>query len=195
MMKRILICIVFFVLLAPLQAQVPDEVVASSADLQYEDDVNVSPSIRPALKSLKGGIEYSRFFFEGIMALQRQGSLGLGASFAYLPKWIGAYATAVAYESHSMYTVGPTFRPLAGIIGVDWQLYGGMAYASPITRHFDNRFGFEIGTRFAPSANNSRGQFAWWSLSLSRLYVNKQTYYTLGLSINLIALSGLWIVL
>ncbi len=177
--------------LATLRAQNPDEVVSGSSDIGFDSGVGVSQSLRPAVSEH----DYNRFFLEGILGIEKYGSLGIGGTIAYLPKWIGAYATAVAYESHSMYTVGPTFRPLAGIIGVDWQLYGGMAYASPITRHFDNRFGFEIGTRFAPSANNSWGHFAWWSLSLSRLHVNGNSYFTVGLSLNLISLTGLIIVL
>ncbi len=190
-MKRLLFCVVYIFSLATLQAQVPDEVIASTDDLQYEDSVTVSDAIRPTLKSQS---KYSHFFFEGILALQQNGSFGYGATVAYLPKAVGGYVSASIFQNCTMLTGGLAVRPLASFVRFDWQLFGGMAYAQAIETSFTHPVGFEIGTRFGANARVNGGRFAWWSLSLSRLYINNKTYYTLGLSVDLMALSGLWIV-
>ncbi len=195
MMRRVLLCIVFAMLLVPLRAQVPDEVVASSDDLQYGDDVNVSTAVRPEPKSLNGSSEYSHFFLEELVGIKHWGSMGMGASFAYLPKVLGGYASAVFYRNNTTLSGGLTVRPLAGLVRSDWQLFGGLAYSSGVQTPRSNPVGFEVGIRLGANSDANGGRFAWWSLSLSRLYVDRQVYYTLGLSLNLLALTGFLIVI
>lgn len=190
-MKHFWILVLLMLPLTALKAQSADEVVSGSGDIEFDRNVSVSQPVRQTPANLQEGHEYSHLFVEGLLAYESYGSLGAGATVAYLPEWIGGYASATAYNSHSMYTFGPAIRPLANIASLDWQVFCGLAYAAPITRYFNNRLGFEIGTRFAPNADSDGDRFAWWSVSLSRLFVNQHSYFTIGLSVNLIALTGI----
>lgn len=196
-MRRIFICIFLILLLSSARAQNNDEVTSSSGDLEYGSSVSISPSLRKMQNATGSDIEYSHFFVESILALQENGSMGIGINFAFIPNRIGGYATGTIYNPLNMLTGGLVARPLAGIINTDWQLYGGLAYAQSLeaARGIVNPVGIEVGTRFGARRDTNGGNFAWWSLSLSRLYVNRRAYYTLGLSINLAALLGVWIVL
>ena len=195
-MKRLFLIAVFAFLLPSLYAQNPDEIVSSSDDLQYDNSLDVSPTLRKTDILSGNDTKYSRFFLESLLAVQRDGSMGLGTTFAYLPNVLGGYVSSAAYHNHDMFTGGLAVRPLAGIVKrTDWQLFGGLAYAKALKQPFKQPVGFEIGTRFGANAEANGGKFAWWSLSFSRLYVNNNTYYTLGLSINLSALFGLWVIL
>jgi hypothetical protein len=194
-MKRLLFFAFILFLLPAAQAQTPDEVIISSDELQYDGDVAVSPSLRQLQTHPKRRTEYSSFFLEATMSLQENGTGGVGFNFAFTPYRIGGYTSWTAYNRHTTLTGGLVIRPLAGIVRTDWQLFGGAAYAMPIDRPFEQPLGFEIGTRFGADADANGGKFAWWSLSLSRLYVNHTVYYTLGLSLNLAGLIGVWVVL
>lgn len=194
-MKHLFLCISFILLLSHLYGQTNDEVISSSTDLQYDNTVGVSSSLRQLQTAADDGIRYNRYFAECILAHQQNGSLGLGCNLAFVPYRIGGYATGTLYNSLSMLTGGLVARPLAGLVRFDWQLYGGVAYADGMGKTIARPVGFEVGTRFSTRHNANYGNFAWWSVSLSRLYVNKRAYYTIGLSINLATMFGVWLVL
>lgn len=194
-MKRFLLCISLVFLLTSVRAQNNDEVVSSSDELQYESSVGVSQSLHHLQKAAKGDIEYSSFFFEGLTVFQRNNSTRLGLNFSYVPYRMGGYASGALNYSHYMLTGGLVVRPLAGIVRTDWQLFGGVAYAQGLEQFFANPVGFEIGARLGANYNANGGRFAWWSFSLSRVYVDHRAYYTIGLSLNLAALFGAWIII
>lgn len=186
-MKRIVLLTLLLLSLHTVRAQSDNEIVSGSSDITYGRDVRAGSTALQTNSNRNDDL--CHFFLESILGFEQYGSTGYGANFAYVHNWCGGYLSATVYRSHLLYTGGIAVRPLPRMSAFDWQLYGGFAYANPI----DSRIGFEVGTRFAANAYTNGGQFAWWSLSVSHVSLNGNSYLTLGLSISLSSICGLWV--
>lgn len=120
--------------------------------------------------------DYNSFFFE-FQTMVGGHDLALGLQGTWLPQRWGLYMTGRSGLEHSYLAVGPALRLSDCGNIIDWQLYGGFVLEG-------NRYpGAELGLRMAETRN--RSGFAWTSFSLGAGYVNRQGYFTFGLSLSL----------
>ena len=171
-----------------------DEIVSHSGDLTIGDDLPSWPGqetpgaqgeMEPGAFSWRGTPrqETSRWFVEGKMVWL--GPWGLGLQAAYVPRHIGAYASAVSYRyeqdprRYGLFSIGAVVRPVTHPRWVDFQLYGGL-----VTGYGT---GVDLGARVATPSNSP---FSWMSLSAGYAITSLGVMMNLGLSIELSAALG-----
>lgn len=176
-MRSLLLLIAFLMPFALMQAQSDDEIIYSTDDLRFSE--NLSHPLGGSASGLKTAYESdcSRFFLEATAIMSFDANSGMGLHFAYLPKHFGGYGSLHFIDHSVMGTFGMALRPVIHTSFLDWQLFTGMAIS--------NGVGFEAGMRFSASAEANNGAFSWLSASLSRIYLNDNIYYALGLSIDI----------
>lgn len=123
---------------------------------------------------------FCSYFFEG------EGMLGtddaaLGFNMSYVPNRWGAYCSLLRGINYNYVSAGPVLRLSDVENSIDWQLYGGLMYSGG--------FGGEVGLRVATAKGS--GEFCWTSASTGVCFFDGATLFTLGLSIDLMAVSGL----
>lgn len=128
---------------------------------------------------------FCSFFLEG-EGLVATDDLALGVNFSYLPSRWGVYCSFLKGINYNYLSVGPMLR-LGDVDNVfDWHLYGGLMFSGGI--------GGEVGMRMALPQRNS--EFCMTSASIGLGRVESTTMFTMGLSIDLIAVTGLsWLLL
>ena len=179
-MRRLTLFLFMMSALLTAVAQSGDAVVKSSGDIIFDEESKVVVE-RDATDGEKF---FSSFFLEGTVALDDWGSLGAGFSFAYVPSHLGGYGTVQFFDHRVMPCLGVVLRPVVSDFPIDWQIFGGFAVMEGV--------GVEAGMRFGATASGNRGAFGWWSGSLSRIFIGQNTYMTIGVSINVAALTGLF---
>ena len=127
------------------------------------------------------GTNFSSFFFE-IETLLGPRDIAIGANLTYLPERWGVYGSALYGHYRNYWSVGPAVRLSGRDSFFDWQLYGGAMFA-------DRRLGGEVGIRIASQAR--RSEFCWTSASLGWAFINGDSYLTVGLSLEVTALTAL----
>lgn len=105
------------------------------------------------------------------------GDIALGGSFTWLPERWGFYGKGLAGAKSNYFAAGPALRLSGYGGGLDWQLYGGVVISS--------RLGGELGLRMALPKRS--GSFCWESLSLGVAQVGRRTFFTCGMSLELVA--------
>lgn len=183
-MKR-LIVIVLLVAAAfccPLWAQTPDEVAGGTGDLEYSTSVPVTGRSDMQRKAATfNNRTYCRYFLEGTMSFTEE--FGLGVTTAWVPGRVGPYASFMSTEHYYILNAGADLRLLRSPRRIDWHLYVGLS--------FSDNVGFDIGIRLSATRFHLNTDFSWLSFSLGSIYVNGSAYTTIGLSVELIALTGL----
>ena len=169
------------VLGAPIYYDSLGNVIGGNPEVQHRGVHNL-PS-RHYLNSLENN--YCSFFLEAQFLIAPR-DVAAGVNFAYLPERWGAYATLMAGINHTYLSVGPSVRLLDASSSVDWQLYGGLMLGG-------QHAGAELGTRVALPRRES--SFCWTSASMGLGVINGDTYFTMGISFSLVALSALSILL
>ncbi|MBP3763830.1 MAG: hypothetical protein J6I49_08160 [Bacteroidales bacterium] len=127
------------------------------------------------------GFNFNSCFFE-VETLIGTRDAALGASFTYLPERWGVYGSALGGVHRNYFSVGPALRLSGRESALDWHLYGGALFSG-------RRTGGEVGLRIASQAGSSK--FCWTSASMGMAFLNNQTYLTIGLSLEVAALSAL----
>lgn len=177
-MKKIVVFLLLWLPMAvTLNAQSDDIVVGGTSDLQYDE--NVALAGNKTFNQIRGiqlnSHDHCKLFIELGVALSTEISdYGFGLNVAYVPDRWGAYGSIGAFDYNGFYaTCGAVLRPVAETSIIDWQIYGGLAIGwYP---------GVEIGTRIGIG----KGILSMCSISLSRVYVDRTRYTTLGLNIDL----------
>lgn len=108
--------------------------------------------------------------------------VALGANFTYLPERWGAYASLLGGYRGSYLSAGPAVRLSGYDDDLDWHLYGGVVFA-------DNHVGCEGGVRIASIQRGS--DFCWMSASMGLGVIAGDTYLTLGVSLDIVAVTTL----
>ncbi len=101
--------------------------------------------------------------------------LAIGMNFTYLPNRWGIYGSMLAGLKHNYATLGPALRLSDYDDGLDWHLYGGIAVGDGI--------GGEVGMRFG--AAKDKGNFGWCTGSMGMIFMDGESYVTVGLSLDL----------
>ena len=157
-----------------------DSIVGGTDDLKYSQSVPLVGN--PTLNRLTGRQSfdepYSHYFCE--LKYVFGADYVRGCEFAYVGRHWGGYGSLMGGYNSLWATGGAAVRPFAGGKGLDWQLYGGIA--------FNGELGYEFGTRFAIA--NSGSAFSLWSATVGFLNVGNCSFSTLGISIGLISLGG-----
>ena len=105
------------------------------------------------------------------------GDVAVGGSVTWLPERWGFYGKGLFGSRSNYFSAGPALR-LSGYGGnLDWHLYGGVVVSS--------RLGGELGLRMA--LPKRRGAFCWESLSIGMAQVGRRTFFTCGMSLELVA--------
>lgn len=125
--------------------------------------------------------QYCGFFAEAELLLGDH-TIAAGANLTYLPERWGAYVSLLGGTRGSYLSAGPALRLSGYDDDIDWHLYGGIMFAP---RHL----GAEAGVRIA--APQRRGDFCWTSGSMGLGVINGDTYFTLGFSLHIMAVSTL----
>lgn len=179
MKKTVFILLMALAPLSALLSQNDDAVAGSSTDLQFESEVPVMQN---------SGVNYvprwpmtyqdecCRLFIEGNVIYSRNNA-GLGFNITYLPKHWGGYGSLNFLEHSTIASCGVALRPRLHAHFLDWQVYVGAAFCDVP--------GFEFGMRLSATSRANRGALSWWSGSIGRIYVNRNIYHTVGLSIDL----------
>lgn len=131
------------------------------------------------------GDNYCSFFAE-VETMIGPSDLALGANFTYLPERWGAYTSVLAGTRSHYVSVGPALRLSDYDSRFDWHLYGGLVWG-------DRHIGCEGGLRFATPQRKS--DFCWTSASMGLGVINGDTYLTVGLSIEILAIEVLGLLL
>ncbi len=143
------------------------------------------------------GLNFNSFFVETEALIGHNSAIGI--SFTYLPQRIGVYGKVFLSKGNEYYNLGAAAR-LSGVDSRwDWHLYGGIilnnGFATPskintttdFSRHL--HIGGEIGFRMA--SPSKRGEFCWTSVSMGLATVNGYSYLTVGLSLEIAAITAL----
>lgn len=125
--------------------------------------------------------QYCGFFCEATGMIGPADIAG-GFNLTYLPERWGAYGSALFGVNHSYLTVGPALRLSGYDSRLDWQLYSGIVFGGM-------HVGAEAGVRLA--LPQQRSDFCWSSASMGLGVINGDTYFTLGLSLQIVAFSTL----
>lgn len=113
------------------------------------------------------------------------GDIAIGMNFTYLPNRWGIYGSLLTGIRHDYASLGPALR-IADIDDVcDWHLYGGIMVGDGI--------GGEFGMRIAAAKN--RGNFGWCTGSMGMAFLDGESYFTLGLSLDITALTIISLIL
>ncbi len=126
------------------------------------------------------GRNFNSYFFE-VETLIGINDLALGANFTYLPERWGLYGSALGGNRRNYFSLGPALRLSGRDSRLDFQLYGGAV--------FGHRAGGEVGLRLAGPSRNS--EFCWASASMGLMFLGNDTYLTIGLSLEVAAISAL----
>lgn len=164
----------------PLNAQEDDEIVIGSTDLQFGNQVPLAGNkTLNQIRGISAQDDFSHIFCEGTLCIGYD-DIGIGLSLAYVPGHFGGYGSMqfMTYYNN-IYSVGAVFRPVLSLTAFDWQVYAGMAISQNL--------GFEVGTRLSANGKANEGVFSWLSGSVSRLFVNNTDYYTIGVSVDIVA--------
>lgn len=170
-----------------------DEVVNSTSDIQFSQDVRVagSPFINRMTGLVVGKSQYSCYFLEPLVNLGYSERLdnygvGFGLNAAYVPKRWGGYVNG--FYSRYRYTnallvkyqigMGVVVRPVIEPSSIDWQLFAGPTMGGL-------NWGYELGTRFSVGSLGNTNKFSWVSCSLSMIQTLDGIFYTMGLSLEL----------
>lgn len=132
---------------------------------------------------------YSKLFLEFGMHnnLHR---FGFETSVAFVPTRFGGYAIVQFNTEERIFSTGSVIRPLR-MEKMDWHLFAGPA----LRIDHDNKVsvGPEIGFRLSPNKSGNGGWFGLWSMTASYEYFGRrQSYYTIGVSVNISSLILLW---
>lgn len=179
-MSRKLTIIVLLLIAAcvPAWAQSDDEIVTGSGDLRFERPEPVATA--SGLHRTHADNNCSRFFLEGSYIVGTDNDYGMGVSLAYVPRHWGGYGALYTLYHRTVGSVGGVLRPVERPRYLDWQLFAGAAFSDAV--------GYEVGMRFSATADMNGGGFAWWSGSISRLYVDRTAFFTVGFSFDIAAL-------
>lgn len=165
----------------------PDEVVGATNDINFTQDVPLSGN--NSLNYLLGARVYenqtSRYFCE-IEYLFGLDDFGIGINFTYLPKQWGGYGSLLTGIYGPWSSLGVAYRPITKPTEVDWHLYTGFTLADSYVGYDEyppRGLGFEVGTRIARGARFHSTPFSWCSGSMSYIYMQGQSYFTLGISL------------
>ena len=121
--------------------------------------------------------DFCSFFLEG-QTLLTYNNIAFGGQMAWVPRRWGVYASGLVGGNAYYLAAGPVWRMSDCGNSLDWQLYGGLTVS--------HRLGCEIGVRMG--APKLWGDFCWTSMSLTVGHVNRNYYFTLGLSLTLTSL-------
>lgn len=124
---------------------------------------------------------YCAFFGEGEVLLGASDIAG-GLHLAYIPRRWGCYTSLLYGIRQDYLSVGPALRLSNYDSSLDWQLYGGIVAGG---RHI----GAEAGIRVALPQRDS--DFCWTSASMGMGVINGDTFFTIGLSVEIIAFNTL----
>lgn len=113
------------------------------------------------------------------------GDIALGMNFTYLPNRWGIYGSLLGGINHSYATLGPVVRLSDYDDFCDWHLYGGIAVGDGI--------GGEVGMRIA--APRDKGSFGWCTGSMGMMFLDGESYVTLGVSLDIAAITALCLLL
>lgn len=129
----------------------------------------------------------SRFntYFCEAEALLGDKDVAAGINFSYLPERWGIYGSMLAGFRHNYVSVGPVLRLSDTDDVFDWHLYGGLMFGDGV--------GGEGGMRIGAARGNSG--FGWCTGSMGVAVMDGRGYFTLGLSLDLTAISGLSLLL
>lgn len=129
----------------------------------------------------------SRFnsYFCEVEGMLGTGDLAVGMNFTYLPNRWGVYGSLLGGINHDYVTLGPVVRLSEYDDPCDWQLYGGLMAGDGI--------GAEAGMRLA--APKRGGSFGWCSGSMGMAFIDGESYFTFGFSLDLTAIIALSLIL
>ncbi len=105
----------------------------------------------------------------------------IGLNFTYLPDRWGVYCSMLTGFRYNYFSVGPALRFSEVDDWCDWQLYGGLMVGDGL--------GGELGLRIA--SEKTRSNFGWCSGSMGVAVMDGRGYLTLGMSIDLTAITAL----
>lgn len=111
--------------------------------------------------------------------------VAIGMNFTYLPNRWGVYGSLLAGIKHHYATFGPAWRFSDCGDDLDWHLYGGIAVGDGI----GGEFGMRVG------AAKRDGEFGWCTGSMGMMFLDGESYLTLGLSLDLTAIVALSLLL
>ena len=141
------------------------------------------------------GIHFNSYFLEFENLIGYDYALGLG--FTYLPRHVGGYGKAFIGIKAYYYAAGAAFRIAGAGSRYDWHLYGGLLLRQSHERYADDidtyvirprttRLGGELGVRWAQVAK--QGKFCWLSATMGMAYVNRHSFLTVGVSLEVAAI-------
>lgn len=128
--------------------------------------------------------QFCSVFFE-CEGMLNADDLAAGFNVSYLPNRWGAYCSLLGGINYRYVSAGPVLRLSDVDNSLDWQLYGGLMYSAG--------FGGEVGVRIASAKNQS--EFCMTSFSMGVGCVGGDPFFTMGLSVDLMAISGLSLLL
>ena len=109
----------------------------------------------------------------------------IGLNFTWLPERWGLYGSMLTGFRHNYFSLGPALRISDTEDWCDWHLYGGFMFGDGI--------GGECGLRIA--SDKTRSNFGWCSGSMGVAVMDGRGYLTLGLSLDLTAITALGMLL
>lgn len=128
--------------------------------------------------------KFNTYFCEGEVMLGDK-DCAIGMNFTYLPERWGVYGSMLAGGRHNYASLGAALRFSDTEDDIDWHLFGGVICG--------DGFGGEFGMRMGSSRNKSG--FGWCTGSMGVVVMDGRGYMTLGLSLDLMAITGLTLLL
>lgn len=127
---------------------------------------------------------YNTYFceFEGLFGPK---DVAIGMNFTYLPERWGIYGSMLAGMRYNFASLGAAYRFSDKQDFMDWHFYGGLIYGDGL--------GGEFGMRLA--GTRSKSGFGWCSGSMGVAVMDGRGYFTLGLSLDITALTALSLML
>lgn len=113
------------------------------------------------------------------------GDAAIGINFTYLPEKWGVYGSLLTGFNHDYTSLGVAMRLADYDSPCDWHLYGGLTVGDGI--------GGELGMRIAAPKQN--GNFGWCTGSMGMVFMDGEAYITLGVSLDVAALTALSLLL
>ena len=111
--------------------------------------------------------------------------IAVGANFTYLPERWGMYGSMMAGIRRNYASLGAALRLSETDYDFDWHLYGGVICGDGV--------GGEVGMRFGGTRGDSG--FGWCTGSMGVAVMDGRGYFTLGLSLEITALTALSLLL
>ena len=113
------------------------------------------------------------------------GDIALGMNFTYLPNRWGIYGSLLTGFAHDYASLGAALRLVDYDSPCDWHLYGGLTMGDGV--------GGEFGMRIAAAKQD--GNFGWCTGSMGMVFMDGEAYITLGVSLDVAALTALSLLL